>query len=98
MIKTISNEELKVELLPDIEDHSGIFKFSMLFNGYEYYGSLDGASEKARSKTRKNLTEVRNELFCSARASRHSDDERYLDVYQELLPILISKIENNKNT
>jgi len=98
MIKNISSKELKVELLPSIEDRSSIFKFAMSFNGYEYYGSLEAAGTKARSRVRESITDIRNELFCSARASRHSDNDKYLEVYQELLPILISKIENNKNT
>jgi len=98
MNKTIPDVELKIDLLPSVNNKSKVFKFAMLFNGYEYYGSLEAAGEKSRSKTRKNLTEIRNELFISARASRHRDDERYIEVYQELLTILIHKIENYKET
>ena len=98
MIQTIPNEELKAELLPSIEDRRKVFKFAMLFNGYEHYGSLEAAGKMARASTRESITEIRNELFFSARASRHRDDDRYLDVYQELLPILKAKIEKNENT
>ncbi|MEW8349149.1 MAG: hypothetical protein AB2689_09800 [Candidatus Thiodiazotropha taylori] len=98
MIKTIPNKELKVEFLPSTEDRKNIFKFAMLFNGYEHYGSLEDAGKIARAKSRESISEIRNELFFSARASRHSDDDRYLDVYREILPILKQKIENGENT
>jgi len=92
MINTVANEDLTIELLPSVNDRQKVFKFAMLFNGYEYYGSLEAAAKKAQTQTRESLTEIRNELFFSARASRHCDDERYLEVYQELLPIFKKKI------
>lgn len=96
MIKTIPNKQLKIELLPAVDERRKVFKFAMLFNGYDYYSSLETAGEKAHKRARENITEIRNELFLSARASRHSDDDRYLEVYKELLPILKHKLENGE--
>ena len=98
MIKTIPNNELKIELLPSIDDNSKIFKFAMLFNGYENNDSLKANGKEKCARNRENVTEIRSELFFSARASRHCDDDEYLKTYKELLPILINKIKNNENT
>ncbi len=98
MVKTIPNKELKIELLPSINDSGNIFKFAMLFNGYEYDDYLKENGKEKCARTRKNISEIRSELFFSARASRHCDDDEYLQTYKELLPILIQKIENNEYT
>ncbi len=74
--------------LPDEDDKSAIFKFAMTFNGYEHFGSFEASAEAAKLSDRSSLNLIRNELFFSARASRHRDDDRYVNVYRDLLPLL----------
>lgn len=90
----IPDSALSVEMLPPVGDRNAIFKFAMTFDGYEHYGSLEAAAQRARERSRTTLPEVRNELFFSARASRHCQDDHFIDVYAELLPffkVLIGK-------
>jgi len=74
--------------LPDENDKTAIFKFAVTFNGYEHFGSFEAAADAARLSDRSSLDLIRNELFFAARASRHSDNDRYVDVYRDLLPLL----------
>jgi len=78
--------------LPDKDDHAAIFRFAMSFNGYEEFGSFEASADAARSGDRSSLKMLRNELFFAARASRHSDSDRYIAVYGELLPLLREQI------
>jgi len=89
----LPNDELKIELLPSIDDAHKIFSFAMLFNGYKHHGSFEGSAQRASERKRNSLTEIRNELFFSARSSRHCDDETYLKTYEALLPLIIRKIK-----
>lgn len=73
--------------LPDPNDRSANFEFAMTFNGYEHFGSFEASATAAGSGDRSSLTLIRNELFFVARASRHGDDDRYVAVYRELLPL-----------
>lgn len=73
--------------LPDVNDAAAIFEFAMTFNGYEYFGSFDASATAAGSGDRSSLELLRNELFFAARASRHGDDDRFVDVYRQLLPV-----------
>jgi hypothetical protein len=74
--------------LPPDDDPDAIFAFAMSFNGYQHYGSLEASAEAARKAERDSLEALRNELFFSARASRARDDDRYLETYREILPLL----------
>lgn len=84
----INNNELILEMLPDVADTDGVFEFAMSFNGYEHFGSFEKCAAAAKSRKRQTLSDLRNELFFEARASRHRDDERFLDVYLELRPLI----------
>ncbi len=64
------------------------FAYAMGFNAYEKYGSFDAAASIAHRAPRSTLDEVRAELFFRARASRHCEDDDYLDAFRELLPLL----------
>jgi len=79
---------LTIESLPDPTDPQDVFAFVMSLNGYEDYGSLSASMRAAKERKRATLTDVRNELFASARASRHMQNDGYLSDYRELLPIL----------
>ncbi|WP_338846241.1 hypothetical protein V8J88_21105 [Massilia sp. W12] len=96
MARHLANDELRAELLPSVGDHSAIFRFAMLFNGYEYFGSLEEASAQARKKQRDNLTALRNELFIASRRSRHQDSTKFADLYRELFPLLQAAIKSVK--
>lgn len=65
---------------------TAISKFAMTFNGYEYFGSFDASVDAAASRDRSSLALIRNDLFFAARGSRNGDDDRFVDVYQQLLP------------
>ncbi|WP_454759080.1 hypothetical protein [Caulobacter segnis] len=74
--------------LPSEGDRNAVFAFAMSFNGYEHYGSFEASSDAARSMRRDTLEDIRNELFFAVRASRHRDDDAFLDTSRELLPLL----------
>jgi hypothetical protein len=74
--------------LPGENDRAAIFKFAMTFNGYEHFGSFEAAADAAKSRDRSSLEHLRNELFFSARASRHRDDDLFVNTYQDILPLL----------
>ncbi|MGC5799346.1 hypothetical protein [Sphingomonas sp. NFX23] len=74
--------------LPGENDRDAIFTFAMTFNGYEHFGSFEAAADAAKSRDRSSLELLRNELFFAARASRHRDDDRFVDTYQDLLALL----------
>jgi hypothetical protein len=76
--------------LPDPDDSEAVFEFAMLFNGYERFGSFEACAEAAKAKRRETLDDLRNELFFEARASRHRQDEDFVEVYRDLLPLLRS--------
>jgi hypothetical protein len=81
-------ETLKLADLPSPDDEQAVFEFAMSFNGYEKYGSFKDAAVAAREQRRSSLSEIRNELFFVARASRHSDNNGFVNRYRELLPAL----------
>ncbi|RYE94272.1 MAG: hypothetical protein EOO77_44385 [Oxalobacteraceae bacterium] len=66
----------------------------MTFNGYEHFGSFEAAADAAKSRDRSSLELLRNELFFAARASRHRDDDLFVDTYQDLLPLLRLHVSN----
>lgn len=76
--------------LPNVNDAAAIFEFAMTFNGYKYFGSFDASAEAAASADRSSLALIRNELFFVARASRHGDDDRFISLYRQLLPIFLT--------
>ncbi|MET3442951.1 hypothetical protein ABIC94_003740 [Variovorax paradoxus] len=78
---------LALSALPDPTDRQAVFAFAMTFNGYEHFGSSEAAFAAARERRRSSLVDVRNELFLAARASRHGDNDDYLERYRELLPV-----------
>lgn len=77
---------LKLADLPDANDRQAVFAFAMTFKGYEQFGSLQASAAAAREKSRDSIAQLRNELFVSARASRHTGRNEYLARYAELLP------------
>lgn len=79
---------MKATDLPAEGDASAIVEFAMSFNGYEHFGSFEASADAAMSGDRTSLELIRNELFFAARASRHGDDDRFVDTYRELLPLL----------
>jgi hypothetical protein len=83
----IQSSEITTESLPSASDRDAVFAFAMSFNGYEHFGSFQAAAENARSRSRSSLIELQNELFMSARASRHCNDDEFLNTYNELLPL-----------
>ncbi len=73
--------------LPNPDDASAIFAFAMTFNGYDYFGSFDASAAAAGSGDRSSLELLRNELFFAARASRYGDNDRFVSVYRQLMPL-----------
>ncbi len=80
-------KELSWQDLPDPADVSGVFAFAMSFNGYEELGSFEACTRAARERRRASLVDLRNELFCAARASRYAGSTGYLETYAALLPL-----------
>jgi len=81
---------IEFEALPPINDPAAVFEFAMTFNGYEHFGSFEASAEASKKRDRRTLDDIRNELFFAARASRHGGDDHFLDVYSELLPLLLA--------
>jgi len=96
-LERIKNEELAVDRLPASDDRHAVFKFAMSYNGYEETGSFEESAKLARAGGRATLDEIRNELFFSARASRHRDDDEFLMTYLELRPLLVAVLGLDKN-
>lgn len=86
---------ITVNDLPDPDNLRAVFAFAMSFHGYEHFGSFSASMHVAKQRTRATLIDVRNELFASARASRHVGNEDFLDLYRELLPVLQELIESD---
>jgi hypothetical protein len=82
------NSALTLEHLPEPSDESAVFRFAMSFDGYESFGSFAAAAENAGARKRESLTDIRNELFMRARASKHAGDNGFMACYRELLPLL----------
>ena len=74
--------------LPSEDDPSSIFEFAMTFNGYVHYGSFAACAEAAHKKERNSVEAIRNELFFSARGSRHCQNDKFVQTYCEILPLL----------
>ncbi len=95
-MKALPNEEVKKELLPNVEDRTAVFSFAMSFNGYNHFGSFEAASENVKLRKRNTLTDLRNELFMSARGSNHRGDDMFLERYKELLPLIKEAIDTGR--
>lgn len=89
----IENDDLRSEMLPDAADRDRVFAFAMSFNGYEHLGSFENSAAAAKSRERKTLSDLRNELFFEARASRHRMDDDFVDVYRELKPLIEAALD-----
>jgi hypothetical protein len=96
MRNLIPNSTLSIEHLPEPTDAGAVFKFAMSFDGYEIFGSFAAAAENAGARKRESLTDLRNELFMRARASKLTDDNSFLACYRELLPLLKQAILSRK--
>jgi hypothetical protein len=96
MKNLIPNSALSLEHLPEPSDEGAVFKFAMSFDGYEFFGSFEAAAENAGARKRESISDLRNELFMRARASKHVDDNSFLACYRELLPLLKQAILNRK--
>ena len=94
----IPNSALTLGHLPEPTDKKEVFAFAMSFDGYEHFGSFEAAADNAREGTRATLTDLRNELFMVARASRHCQDEIFLDRYVELLPLFKKVLSGGDRT
>jgi hypothetical protein len=92
----IPNSALSLKDLPEPTDERAVFKFAMSFDGYEFFGSFEAAAENAGARGRETLTDLRNELFMRARASKQCDDDGFLACYRELLPLLKQAISGGK--
>ena len=77
---------LKLTDLPDLDDRQAFFAFAMTSNGYVQFGTREASVAAARVKARDSVAHLRNELFFSDRASRHTGSDKYLTRYAELLP------------
>jgi hypothetical protein len=92
----VSNEELTIESLPQAGDAKQIFAFAMSFYSYRQFDSFRAATANARAKPRQTLADLRNELFVSARSSRHVGSDAYIDLYRELLPLIQEAIRQRE--
>ncbi len=80
---------------PAIDDRNAVFRFAMSFKGYEYYGSFEACAGVAARRPRDSLASLRAELFMAARASNHRQDDQFLEIYQEILPLLMGHWTDN---
>ena len=90
-VHAISNEELRLDHLPEFGDDRGIFRFAMTYNGYEIHG--DKLAEYVAQGQRCDLSTLRAELFFAARSSRHMDTQDYIPLYEVFFPSLKEYIE-----
>ena len=73
---------------PDEHDRPEVFKFADRSNGFEETASFERVADAAKSGDRSSLKLIRNEIFVTAWAPRHRDDQSYVTKYRELLPLL----------
>ncbi len=92
-MKYVANEDLKAHLLPSPEDPDAIFRFAMLFNGYEHFGSLEACAAEAHARRRETLTDLRNELFFNCRSARFQGADFFIEDYRELYPLLLKAVK-----
>ena len=67
-------------------DHEQVYRFAMTFPGKKY--STEALAEIAENPSPATLDEVRAKLFFKALASKHRDDDEYLESYKDLKPLL----------
>ena len=96
--RLIPNGSLRRADLPSAEDDCAIFRFAMTFDGYATFGSFEACAAEAAAGRRESLTDVRNELFFSARASRHSGDDAFVETYRALLPLFHEFLDGSERT
>jgi|JI7StandDraft_1071085.scaffolds.fasta_scaffold411761_2 hypothetical protein len=82
-------------ILPPLGDAAAIFDFGMTFNGYEAFGSFEACAAAAKARKRETLDDLRNELFFACRASRHTQDDAYVDFYAELRPLFVKLLSGS---
>jgi hypothetical protein len=87
--------QLPLPELPDPDDAEAVWEFAMSFNGYEHFGSFDASSEAARSRQRRTIDDLRNELFFAARASRFGGAD-YMEAYRLIRPLIANLIRKPK--
>lgn len=89
MTHRIETPDLRLDHLPDPSDRQAVVEFAMSFNGYDHYGSFEACAEAAMAGDRQTLTQLRNELFFTARAARHGGDDAgsICRLYASLLPL-----------
>ena len=81
--------------LPDESDRDAIAKFAASFNAYEHYGDFATASIVAKKRNRGSIEEIRAELFMSFRGSNHRGDDKFLETYIEVKPLLTALLKDN---
>jgi hypothetical protein len=74
--------------LPDECDRNAVAKFVASFNAYEHYEAFAKAANVAKARNRSGIEEIRAELFMSFRGSNHRGDNKFLETYIELKPLL----------
>jgi len=96
MIKQIADSDLTPEDLPEPGDVDGVIAFALSFNGYEYFGGIHECAKAARQRRRESLSDLRNELFFTARVSHHgSATEPLMAVYEEILPLIRKRLNGD---
>ncbi len=89
-MKSISNEQLRVEDLPSPgADWCAIQTFALTFDGYAQWGSFEKCAEIANQRKASTLTEMRTCLFFEQRRWRHFGE----DPPQEDMPYMRDLIE-----
>ena len=98
MFKQIANSDLILEDLPVPRDERAVVSFALSFNGYEYSGGIHECAKAARQRRRETLSDLRNELFFTARATSHAGEiEHLITVYKEILPIIRKKLNGDSD-
>ena len=96
MIKTISNDDLKLDDVPhENADWSNIARFALTFNGYKHHGSFDKCAEIANNHHADTWTELRTCLFFEQRRWPHfgeTPDEDTVQYIRELVQNIRQKI------
>ena len=96
MSKEIANSDLTLEHLPDPGDEEAVHSFALSFNGYEYFGGFQECAEAARQRRRETLSDLRNELFWTARAESHAGVTGHVvTLYKDILPMIRQKLDRS---
>jgi hypothetical protein len=105
-LKLLANSELRLDLIPEVDDDRSLVEFALTFDGYSHYGGFeacadicnaDGRSYFADGSLPRSMSELRACLFFEQRRWHHcgeapdAEAKRYMGVLLDAIRDRIAK-------